>query len=140
MNLLRIGLSVVLSTILWLAFPFLLLISDTSRTSYGWSVLWNEMPQILLGHVAPFFVVSIVMHVLFSRAATKVKGWKFWILPFPTLLFASLLYWLISGITSGFSYLPYLLAVVMIGALCFSYPLAIANQIIIRKLVKCKCA
>ena len=94
-----------------------------------------------------FLPVAAVMHLLFARITVKLAGWKFWTFPIITLTAAGFLVYVmlsfVAAIEKGelFNWSPdwiygvlYLYAVVFVSMIWVSYPLAIINQLIIKKL------
>jgi len=140
--------SIVASTALWFIFPLMLELTSGTKTEYGWHRFWSGFPKFTLYWYAMFIPVAIVMHLLFARITIKLKGWKFWSFPMVSLSVAGFLVWVMlsfaTGIEKGKIFdwsadwiygVLYVYAVVFVSMVWLSYPLAILNQIIIRKLL-----
>lgn len=141
--------SIVASTGLWFLFPLMLELTSGTKTEVGWQRFWSDLPKFTLYWYAMFLPVATVMHLLFARFTTKLAGWKFWTFPIFSLSVAGFLFWIVMLIAAGIEkgklivwdqeYWIYgilsVYAVVFISMVWVSYPLAILNQLIIRKLI-----
>jgi hypothetical protein len=137
----RIWVSASLSAILW-SLPLI--------AAEGWPRIGENVPLGLLTGFAMLLAIALVMHLLFRERVQSLKGKQFWLFPFTSLTVAALLFssgWTLKaladelrlgGIELSWTVAPiYWWVVSLIGVffyLWITYPLAIVNQIIIRKI------
>ncbi len=137
----RLVASILVSSLLWMLFPLaLFLIGGDKPTIRGSFFYPPSLFGILLG-------TSCVMHLLFARIVKDLRGWEFWVFPLFSMPAAGVCAWSIwvvgdllnSGTGSGSAplYLWWLAALFVSAftpVLWVAYPLAIANQWIVKKL------
>ncbi len=144
--------SVVVSALLWLCFPLAFDFLDSGRTAHGWESYWRSFPAHLAVLICTFLVVSTVMHRFFARDVCNLKGRRFWLYPLKSLPIATTVYFLAWTITNALSNSPdsitfspasvvglayswlVMVVVVMTTMVWITYPLAILNQLLIRKI------
>lgn len=139
----RFVISIVASAALWMIRPFAFeFYSSGTRTSYGWSVFWNELPLYLLRWFGVFLIVATIMHPVFARVTLQLKRSAFFIFPFLSLLCASVAFWIVwysvvdrVSLDSFFYSLLGILAVVFFQMIWITYPLALANQWLVREIL-----
>jgi hypothetical protein len=145
--------SVAASAVLWLCFPLAIgfIDSNSSRTADGWASFRRSLPLYVLVTGGPFFVVSAVMHRLYASEVCRLRGWRFWVYPFKYLPIATTFYFVpwalmnlfdthhasrllsIVGVANLAWYWLVMVVVVLTTTLWVSYPLAIINQLLIRR-------
>jgi len=141
--LMRLIISIVASAVLWMILPFAYeFLSSGTRTSYGWSIFWTDLPIYLLRWFSVFLIVATLMHLAFARVTLQLRRLSFFIFPFLSLLCASLvfvIFWsilvqpfLLSNIIYAFFGV---LAVVFFQMIWITYPLALANQWLVREIL-----
>ena len=139
----RLVISIVASAALWMILPFAYeFYSSGTRTSYGWSIFWNELPLYLVRWFGVFLVVATLMHFIFARITLQLSRFSFFFFPILSLLCASVAFWmvwfsLIQRVSWGdfFYSLLGVLAVVFFHMIWITYPLALANQWLIREIL-----
>jgi hypothetical protein len=147
----RLWLSAMISAAIWLIPLFTLDLTDSHRTPDGWRSYWSDFTMHLGVGYAMMLAVSIIMHLLYRERVQALRGRSFWLFPIQTLFVAALLYSTIfllgampqllrhSNVGYGLILTPLYYwggaIVVVFGYLCWlTYPLAILNQIIIRRI------
>jgi len=118
------------------------LYSSGTRTSHGWSVFWNDLPLYLLRWFGVFLVVATLMHLVFARIALQLNRFIFLLFPILSLLCASLAFWIVwFGVVERVSWdeliypLLGVLAVVFFHMIWITYPLALANQWLLKEIL-----
>jgi hypothetical protein len=134
------------STALWFVLPLSMELLDDRRTAHGWDMFWQEFPIWTLKWVGWLLIVAILMNLLLTRTTLRLRGWKFWVFPAISLPAACVAWWftyvISSAIAEGifpwskpgmWSGVLYVFAVVLFSLVWISYPLAILNQLLIKK-------
>jgi hypothetical protein len=141
------------STLLWFIpifsiFLCMELLND-ARTTFGWEVFWRDLPIQSLTMLGSFLIVALIMNFTLKRIILSLNGWRFWLFPFISLPIASVAYWLtnilaISFTRGNFTWstyeliggIFYVLVVVLLWCIWLTYPLALLNQVLIRRVHK----
>ncbi len=140
----RLVISIVASAALWMILPFAYeFYSSGTRTSYGWSVFWSELPLYLVRWFGVFLVVATLMHLVLARITLQLSRFSFFLFPILSLLCASVAFWivwfsLVQRVSLGDFFYPLfgVLAVVFFHMIWITYPLALANQWLIREILE----
>jgi hypothetical protein len=140
----RLVISIVASAALWMILPLAFeLYSSGTRTSYGWSVFWNGLPHYLFRWFGVFLIVATLMHMAFARITLQLNRSGFFIFPLLSLLCASVAFWivwysLVQHVPLADFFYPLLgvLAVVFFHMIWITYPLALANQWLVREILE----
>ena len=139
----RLVISIVASAALWMILPLAYeFVSSGTRTSYGWTMFWADFPGYLFRWFSVFLIVSTLMHLAFARVTLRLGGLSFFIFPLLSLLCASIVFvpfWclLIQPFLMtdfGYAFLG-VLAVVFFHMIWMTYPLALANQWLVREIL-----
>jgi hypothetical protein len=149
----RFIVSAAASALLWMTIPILLTITGYGPADGLKSVQQTASPGGA-AFFGIFFFVAILMHYWFARRTLSATGRIFWLLPLLTLPVASCLLWaaclllfVLSHVTTGIGPLPVFVAnsflgffyAVLIICVAFgwlTYPLAIINQFLIRRICR----
>ena len=139
----RLVVSIVASAALWMILPFAYeFYSSGTRTSYGWSAFWNELPLYLARWFGVFLVVATVMHLAFARITLQLNRFSFFLFPILSLLCASVAFWIVwfcvvQRVSWDEFFYPLLgvLAVVFFHMIWITYPLALANQWLLKEIL-----
>ena len=142
----RIWLSASLSALLWYL-PLTALASG--RIPAGGQRFWEKGPFGILAGFALMLAIALVMHLLFRERVQSLSGKRFWLFPFISLTVAALLFssiFVLGSLTEGLRlggieprwimtpiYWWIGSLVVVFFHIWLTYPLAIVNQLIIRK-------
>jgi hypothetical protein len=150
----RLWLSTALSAMLWLSVFLSLDFLDSGRTSDGWRAYWSEFLFHLASVYAMLFVIALGMHLRYRERVLRLSGRSFWLFPLRSLAVATIaystviyiyaalceppshvtfrdvgmfilgqIYWWVGALGAVFGYLIWL-----------TYPMAILNQLLIRKI------
>jgi hypothetical protein len=124
---------------------------DGNRAPTKWTLFWESLPVFLAYYSIVFFVVATLMHRGFAGSVSVLRGWRFWLYPLKSLPLAASLYFVLSmiyglvvegswarafsavGIVNIFYYWFIVLCMVMGPLIWLTYPLAILNQLVIRR-------
>ena len=139
----RLAISIVASAALWMILPLAYdFLSSGTRTSYGWTMFWADLPGYLLRWFSVFLIVATLMHMAFASVTLRLGGLSFFIFPLLSLLCASIVFvpfwsilvqpFLMSNL--GYAFLG-VLAVVFFHMIWISYPLALVNQWLIKEIL-----
>jgi hypothetical protein len=139
----RLVISIVASAALWMILPLAYeFVSSGTRTSYGWTVFWADLPGYLVRWFSVFLIVATLMHLVFARVTLRLGRLIFFIFPLLSLLCASIVFvpfwcflvqpFLMSDL--GYAFLG-VLAVVFFHMIWITYPLALANQWLVREIL-----
>ncbi len=150
----RIWISASMSAVLWFIPMFALDYFASGRTSDGWRSYWERLP---LGSVIGFVMmlsIALLMHLLFRERVQRLSGKSFWLFPITSITVAALIFssvavlgaisqeWRTSRIELRWIMIPiyYLSGAVFVAFyyIWVTYPLAIINQIIVRKVFETK--
>jgi hypothetical protein len=121
----------------------------SGRTSEGGQRLLEKGPFGILTGFALMLAISLVMHLLFREPVQRLTGKRFWLFPFASLTVAALMFSSVGilaalaeelqlgGIEPRWIMTPIYWwigsVVVVFFHIWLTYPLAIINQLIIRK-------
>lgn len=151
----RLWFSTALSATLWLPVLLSLDFLDSGRTPDGWRTYWIKFPSHLASIYTGLFVIALGMHLRYRERVLRLCGRSFWLFPLRSLAVATIAYSTILYIYAVLRHPPSHLTlrdVVMgliigpiywwIGALVMvfvylvwlTYPMAILNQLLIRKI------
>lgn len=145
----RIWVSASLSALMW-SLPLIAVdYFDSGRVPEGGQRFWEKLPFGMLTGFAMLLAIALVMHLLFRERVQRLTGKRFWLFPFISLTVAALIFSsvgvlgaLAEGLRFGGAGLQWIMTPVYwwIGSLVIvffhiwlTYPLAIINQLIIRK-------
>ena len=145
----RIRVSASLSALLW-SLPLITVdYFDSGRISAGGQQFWERVPFVMLTGFAMLLAIALVMHVLFRERVQRLTGKRFWLFPFTSLTVAALIYSSVGvlgafaeGARLGGIKVQWIMTpiywwigslVVVLFHIWLTYPLAIINQLIIRK-------
>ena len=139
----RLAISIVASAALWMILPLAYdFVSSGTRTSHGWSVFWYDFPAYLFRWYSVFLIVATLMHLAFARVTLRLGKLGFFIFPLLSLLCASIVFvpfWSLLVQPFLMSDLAYaflgVLAVVFVHMIWITYPLALANQWLVREIL-----
>jgi len=122
---------------------------DSRRISEGGQRFWERVPFGMLTGFAMLLAIALVMHLLFRERVQRLTGKCFWLFPFTSLTVAALMFSsvgvlgaLAEGVRFGGLRLQWIMTpfywwigslVVVFFHIWLTYPLAIINQLIIRK-------
>ena len=145
----RIWLSASLSVLLWYL-PLIAIEAFTSRrTSQSGLLIWEQGPFDITVGFTLMLSIALVMHLLFRERVQGLTGKRFWLFPFISLTVAALIFssvgvlgalveelrlggidplWIMTPIYWWIGSL-----LVVFFHIWLTYPLAIMNQLIIRK-------
>ncbi|WP_411827920.1 hypothetical protein [Luteolibacter sp. AS25] len=139
----RLLASIILSAAIWMILPlaFELDAVDT-RTSRGWEIFLEELPIYLARWYGVFVLVAAVMHKAFAGITLRLSRWEFFAFPLlslfcATVAFSVFWYSLIDRISPADFVYPLLgsLYLILWKMIWITYPLALANQWLIRCLL-----
>ena len=138
----RLAISILLTAALWMLLPFALEVSSMDTlTRYGLGRLFEDLPAYIAKWYGMFLIIAAAMHLLFAKFTLRLGRIEFFVFPLISLLCASVAFipvWYITdeGMSSDWFYqLYWVLAVVFFHMVWITYPLALANQWLIRELL-----
>ena len=145
----RIWFSASMSAALWSVPMFALDYFASGRTSDGWRSYWERLP---LGSVIGFVMmlaIALLMHLLFRERVQTLSSKNFWLFPFTSLTVAALIFSSVAVLGSIIQELrtsrieirwimtPFYYwsgaVFIVFYFIWITYPLAIINQVIVRK-------
>jgi hypothetical protein len=145
----RIWVSASLPALLWCIPLIAIGYFDSGRNSEGGQRFWERVPFGMLTGFTILYVLALVMHLLFRERVQRLRGKRFWLFPFTSLTVAALMFSSVGvlgafaeGLRFGGIRLQWIMTpiywwigslVVMFFHIWLTYPLAIINQLIIRK-------
>ena len=150
----RIWFSASLSAVLWSVPMFAVDYFASGRTSDGWRSYWEMLP---LGSVIGFVMmlaIALLMHLFFRERVQRLSIKNYWLFPFISLTVAALIFSSLAVLGSLFQELrtgrieirwvmtPFYYwsgaVFIVYYFIWITYPLAIINQVIVRKVFEAK--
>ena len=151
----RFWLSTALSATLWLSVLLCLDFLDSGRTPDGWRTYWSEFPFHWASVYTILFVIALGMHLRYRERVLRLCGRSFWLFPLRSLAVATIAYstvfYIYAVLCQPPSHLTFrdvgmaliigpiywwigALVTVFVSLIWLTYPMAILNQLLIRKI------
>jgi hypothetical protein len=151
----RLWCSTALSATLWLPVLLSLDFLGSGRTPDGWRTYWSEFPFHLASIYTVLFVIALGLHLRYRERVLRLCGRSFWLFPLRSLAVATIAYstifYFYAVLCQPPSHLTFrdvgmgliigpiywwigALVTVFVSLIWLTYPMAILNQLLIRKI------